>query len=386
MRNLDNQKTLNEAKAVLATALRDGTEEEQQIAFSGLFDAINAEVQAEARKTIGVVNSEYQDEQILMNRGTRKPLTSEEKRYFNAVIEKKGFENVDQALPETIVTDVLNKIETEHPLLSRIDTQTINANFKALFAKPNTKLAFWGEICSDIRQIILDGFKVVDMQVSKLSGFVVLCKGYEELGADWLATYVTRSLYEIISASLEEAIVNGDGDKKPLGMTKSVFGAVDGVHQDKEAVKLTDVDAISLGGIRATLAKTRNDNGQVSVLVNPVTYWTKLFPLLATKNSEGRFVLSNLPTGDEIVPSYAVAENKLIIGNLNNYFLGVASQVNITKYTETLAIEDLNLYIAKLFANGTPKDKDSFIVADVAGVKGATAVPVDVEPEVVEGA
>lgn len=388
MKNFDvKSQTVVEAQAKLFDALKSDNEDAQKEALAGVFSAIADEVKAEAAANVTTANQQYQDNQILMNRGARKPLTSAERKYFNAVIEKKGWEGLNEVFPVTIVEDVLTQIEREHPILSKIDMVPVDGIMKFITAKPGAQTAFWGDICEDIRQVILDGFEVKDLTAFKLSGFVVMCKGMIELGPEWLATYITRSLYEIMSTSLEMAVVDGTGtgDKMPIGMTKSLYGVVDGVYQDKEAVALTDFSAKSLGGIRAALAEAKADNGQVSVLVNPVTYWVKMFPSLAVQTSDGKWVLSNMPTGEEIITSHAVPEGKAIFGNLKNYFLGVAGAVRIDKYEQTLAIEDLDLYIAKLYGNGSPKSANAFFVADLTNVEGATPVELDAPSDPVVG-
>lgn len=368
-------------------ALKEGTEEQQQEAFVGVMTAIADEVKAEAKASIGKVNEDYQDDQILMNRGTHKPLTSKERKYFAAVVEKGGFDKVDEAMPTTITEDVLTKISVEHPILSKVDRVSTKALNKFIYAKPGAQTAFWGDIAEDIRQLILDGFKVANMDSFKLSGFVVILKGMIELGPEWLATYVTRSLEEIMSHSLEIAIVAGEGpgSKQPIGMTKALSGVVDGVHPDKTPVALTDLSALAMAGLRAGLSKNKTDNGTVEVLVNPLTYWLKLFPALAEK-VDGKWVLGNLPTGETIIQSHAVPEDRLVYGVLKNYFLAVSGDVRINSYDQTLAIEDLDLYIAKFFGNGTPKDANAFYVADLSGITGAILPPSepDTEAPVVE--
>lgn len=386
MKNFDlENKTMSTARQQLMNALKDGNEEDQQEALLGIMDTIAEETKAEAKASIGRVNEGYQNDQILMNRGTHKPLTSGEKKYFNAVVEKGGFEDVEEVFPTTIVEDVLSNIEEEHPILSKVDMVSTKALIKYIYAKPGAQTAFWGDIRSDIRQIILDGFKVANLESFKLSGFVVILKGMIELGPEWLATYVTRSLREIMSNSLELAVIDGEGPgatddegdaPQPVGMTKSLTGVVDGVHPDKTPVTLDDFDPASMAGLRAALAEAETDNGTVSVLVNPTTYWLKLFPSLATK-VDNRWTLSNLPTGEEIIQSHAVPQDRLVYGNLKNYFLAVSGNVRINYYDQTLAIEDLDLYIAKFFGNGIPKDPDAFFIADVSGIEGGTIAPAD---------
>lgn len=372
MKNLDNIKNLEDARKELFEAMMSEDAEKQEVAFTNFTEALQEDIMNKANEKIKNIGNEYNDKQILINRGIMKPLTSTEMKFFNEVVERKGFEGVKSAFPVTIIQDVFKKLKTEHPLLSKIDMVDTTGLAKYIFAKPNKATGFWGPICEDIKQMIIAAFEEVDLDSSRLSGFVAVCKGMIELGPEWLAEYIITLIYEIMSTSLEIAVVAGDGKNKPIGMIKKLSGAVDSVYPDKDKVTLSELDYNSLVGIRAALAKAHLDGAGVSVLVNPVSYWSKLFTALVLRTPEGEFVRDRLSTGEEIIESYAVPEDTLVIGNPANYFLGVSGDVRIDKYTETLAIEDMDLYIAKFYGFGVAKDPNAFFVADIAGVKGAT--------------
>ena len=371
MKNLDNVITVEDARKEFFDAMVTNDEAKIEESFTNFTQALQDEVMARANEQIKNVGAEYNDKQILVNRGLMKPLTSTEMKFFNEVVERKGFEGVKAAFPTTIIQDVFKKLRTDHPLLSRIDMRDTTALAKYIFAKPNTAKGFWGPICEDIKQMILAGFQEVDLESSRLSGFVAVCKGMVELGPEWLAEYIVALIYEIMATSLEVAVVAGDGKNKPIGMTKQLSGAVDSVYPDKDKIELTELNAKSLVGIRAALAEANLDDANVAVMVNPVTYWAKVFANLVIQTPEGDFVNNRLATGEDIILSYAVPKDTLVIGNPFNYFLGVSGEMRIDKYTETLAIEDMDLYIAKFYGYGIAKDPNAFFVADVTGVAGA---------------
>lgn len=377
MKNLDVIKNMDELRLNLFNSLQADDVKAQEEAFMNFADGLQNAIMEQAKAEISNQNTAYVDEQILINRGTLKPLTSEEKKYFNAVIERKGLDNVDQAFPKTIIQDIYRYLKEEHPLLSKIDMQNTEVLAQYIVGRPTKAKAFWGKICEDIKQMILEGFDVIDIKSSRLSGFVPVCKGMLELGPDWLANYVITFIQEIMSASLELAIVQGTGKEQPIGMIKKLSGATDSVYPDKDKVTLADFKPKSLAGIRAGLAKAKTDTGNVVIVVNPLTYWEKVFPNLAYQTVNGTWVLDKLPTGEEIIKTYACPENVLIFGDLQNYFLGVASDVRIDKYTETLAIEDMDLYIAKFYGYGLAKDKNAFFIADVSTVDGATVATLE---------
>ena len=377
MRNLDNTKNMDDLRIELFNSLKSDDAEVQEKAFLNFTEGLQNSIITDAKNEVNKFGANYNDEQILINRGTRKALTSQEKKYFNAVIERKGFDKVEETFPETIIEDVFKKLQEEHPILSKIDMKDTTALTKYIFAKPNKAKAFWGPICEDIKQMILDGFEVINLDSSRLSGFVPVCKGMLELGPVWLAQYVTTLMYEIMAASLEIAVISGDGKDKPVGMTRSLKNVLDGVYPEKTKVTLKDFTPKSLGGIRGAMAKAKTDVGEVEILVNPITYWTKVFPNLAYQTVNGVWVLDKLPTGETIIKSHAMPEDTLIFGVLDNYFLGVSGDVRIDRYDQTLAIENMDLFIAKFYGHGVPKDPNAFFVADIASVEGSTKVEIE---------
>lgn len=377
MKNLDAIKNMDELRGKLFEAINSGDEAAQKQAFGEFAQGIENAVAERAKAEIENRVTGYSDDQILVARGLKKPLTSEEKKYFNAVVEKKGFDGLETAMPKTIIADVFKNIKEEHPLLSRINMHNTEGLAQFFTASKTKATAFWGNIIDDIKQMILSGFKVVDLKSAKLSGFVPVSKAMLELGPDWLANYVMTLIREIMSASLEMAVVTGTGKEQPIGMMKKLSGATDSVYPDKAEIVLADFKPKSMAGIRAALAEAKTDSEGVCIMVNPRTYWEKVFPSLAFQTVNGTWVTDKLPTGEEIIRTYAVKKDKLVIGDPQNYFLGVSGEMRIDHYKETLAIEDMDLYIAKMFAYGLATDQNAFFVADVSTVEGATVAALE---------
>ncbi len=204
----------------------------------------------------------------------------------------------------------MSNLTTEHPLLSAIDTRYTEAAIKFIYGYPAEQTAFWDVIPADIRQILIGAFKTLDLSASKLSGFIALPKGYFQLGPSWLANYVITFLNEVMSATLEEAIVNGDGNHKPIGLNRKLSGATDGVYPLKDTVAITELTPKAFAGPRALLARNKMINGQISFLVNPVTYETKVSPNLFFQNTnDGTWKQLPLPSASNACePAFARGE------------------------------------------------------------------------------
>jgi len=382
MKNLDiTNKTFDESKANLMAALNSGDEKLQQEAFEGFLVSMRDNLANEVKTELGKLEVSARDEEILVARGTLPALTSEERKYFAAAVEKKGFDNIqEEVFPKTIMDQVFKDITEKHPLISEVNSINTQGIVKWIKSQSNKEArGYWGQITDDIKQIILNGFESVEIDTRKLSGFVAVPKAYFDLGPAWLAKFVTMTIYEIFAVTLEEAIVNGDGKDKPIGMMMQLSGAVDGVYPEKPAKAVTDFDAKSMAGFRAALAEAKTDNGQISLVVHPETYWLKVFPLLNYRKPEGQYINDILPTGERIVKTYAVPKDKAILGNLKNYDIFYAGHTSLKRYDQTLAIEDMDLFIYRTFVMGMANDPNAFFVLDLSGVDGATKVELEEE-------
>lgn len=373
--NLNDKKEnkLQTVTQALYAALKSDDEKVQEGALQDYSLALAENMKASLQTEVAKFENGRTDDAIMSKRANRIQLTSKEKKYFAEAVEKQTVAGLEETFPTTVMETIMEGLSQEHPIFSQIDTQYTEAAIKFIYSDPTKKTAYWDVIPADIRQILIGAFKKLDLTVSKLSGFIALPKGYFKLGPTWLAQYITTFLREVMTATLEEGVINGDGNLKPIGMMRKLSGAVDGVYPEKEVTKITALTPTALAGPRTLLAENKMLNGQISLVVNPITYESKISPNQFFQNSQtGSWTKVPLPNGESIVQSYAVPRDRAILGNLKNYLLAVAGDLSIDLYKETLAIEDMDLYIAKLFAAGVAKNPNAFIVLDLSDIQGAT--------------
>src|SRR5690606_18924734 len=115
---------------------------------------------------------------------------------------------------------------------------------------------------------------------------------------------------EAIAVGLETAIVDGDGKNKPLGMTRQLSGAVDGVYPNKDAIEITALDPETYGNILNTLSQAPNNKrraiNSVLLIVNPADYFTKVFPATTPRTTDGGFKNDVFPFPTTVIQSTAV--------------------------------------------------------------------------------
>nr|DAP03569.1 MAG TPA: major capsid protein [Caudoviricetes sp.] len=344
----------------LKAALKSG--EGIDVALDAFADKIQTRVLDEA-KQLG------NDRAVLAERSGLS-LTGEEREYFMAVIAAgKGFSEVDQLVPPTLINRVFDNLVKDRPLLRMIDMVNVGLSTEWIFSV-GVNPAFWGALCSNIQELQDKGFRKVNISQMKLSAFMPVCKAFLELNSpEWLAQYVITVLTEAIQMALEDAIVDGTGKNQPIGMRRSIANVASEEHTVTEAIEIEKLDVETAGQIMAAISKITIEDGvviernvnpaDVAVVVNPQTRWLKLFAMFTSQNLNGVYT-TNMPLPFVIVESTAVPEDELVIGRAADYFFGLGLGTKITQSDEYRFVEDERIYLAKMYGNGQPKFDGAF--------------------------
>ena len=320
------------------------------------------------------------DREILESRGQRK-LTVAEEKFYDKFIEacksrhpQQAFialENNEEAvMPETIIEDVFKYLVEEHPLLNAVNGVYAGYSTKWILNDHTKQTAAWGKVGSAIAQDIESAFKVIDLKQCKLSAFASIPQDFLELGKVFLDSYIRKTLAEAIACALEQAIISGNGQDKPVGLMMDMVG---NNPQPKEAKAVTELSPKVFGEIVAELSVTEKGMSKkvdrVQMIVNNKTYLTKIQPAIQVLNMEGRYV-QELPFPTDIIISNEVEDGKAIVANLKDYFLGLAigKEGTIEFSDEARFLDDERVYKVKMFACGMAMDNNTARVLDVTGL------------------
>lgn len=365
---------LQNAKAALAKAMTEGNESDQKVAFENYLEALQSDVTASIYKQ---VNDEMLDRSILQNRG-QNVLTSEEMRFFNEAIDKKGFDD-DSILPVTTQERIFEDLQAEHPLLNALGLVDMGAVTRIITSDPNGA-AVWGPLFGDIKGQIGANFKEETITQLKLTAFAVVPNDMLELGPVWVERYVRTVAVETISVGLERGFVLGGGPSRnePIGLTKDV--TEDGAVVDKTPTgtltfepgrtTVTELKEVVKGLSRGADDKVRRVAGKIVMVVNPFDHFD-IVAASTTQNQNGVYT-SNLPFNPQIVESEFVTEGTVIFFVKGQYLAVMAGGYRLKKFDQTLAMEDATLYTIKQFANGKPVDNNASVVYTLAIEDGAS--------------
>lgn len=384
MKNLD---LLKQQKAEFAAKMKEAVQNNNESAFAEAFiefaNAVQEAVIAEAK---GIVQTS--DAQILAGRGVR-VLTSEEAKYYNKLVEamksgnpKQALESMDVVMPETIINQVFDDLTEQHPLLSRIRFENATYLMKWLYSTFETRfLAKWGPLTGKIEEELSSQFAYLQLEQTKLSAWVPISKPMLDLGPAWLDRYIRTILAEAIANGIEWGVINGRGVAgniyEPIGMIRDLSQPIDPEtgYAAKEPVVVTELTPTVYGELVAQLAESPNGLfrpvTQLILVVNPVDYLTKVMPATIYQRPDGTWARDILPLPTDIVQSAWVEQGTAILGLGRQYImaLGTGRDGRIEYSDHYQFLEDLRVYLIKLYGNGRPKDNNSFVVLDISDLK-----------------
>lgn len=335
------------------------------------------------------VRAEYEelkdvtDNNVLNARGIQ-TLTAAETKFYNDASKAGGFDE-DVTWPETIWERIFDNIKKERPILNIINFMPASGKNTILRSR-RKGVAVWGPLHKDMEGQLDAEFGAKEFGQLALTAFFLISNDTLDLGARWIDRYVRLCLEEAIAESWEKVIIAGDGNDKPIGLTKDLAGSVvGGVYPDKTvAGTLTFADAETMvtefaGVLKKastykyeiktgdTDAETlyRKVKGSLYLIINPVNYYD-IVARVTTQNANGVFV-SNLPfiAEDHIIESLEVPEDKLIAFVDGEYDATMSRPERFYEYKETFAMKRATLFAVDLLGNGMPANNDAAQVYDI---------------------
>lgn len=363
-----------DAVAALQKAMTGGTEEEIKQAWEGFHKSILDTLKQEFEEAHG-------NQMILAQRGYRQ-LTPQETNYYNKLIEAGRSANPKQAMvglidimPETIIEDVYKDLTDEHPLLSKINFVPVGYLTKWILNDHTVKTAVWGEINSAITEEITSAFRTIEVTQCKLSAFAVIEKDMLDLGPTFLDKYIRMILKESLLCGLEQGIVNGDGNKKPIGLTRDIHEGVSvsgGVYPKKTPIKVTSFTPKEYGELLANLVV--NEKGKkrkienILLICNQMDYFKRIMPATTPQNSNGTYQNDVFPYKTEVIISNELEDGEAVLCLPKEYFMGIGgSKEGVIEYTDELKfLEDKRVYKIKMYGMGKAYDNTVSLLLDIS--------------------
>ncbi len=291
-------------------------------------------------------------------------LPKEEKEFFEALKNdprQAVTGNQVDILPTTFIDITLEDIKKESGLLSHINFAP--ANVKKWITASKTGAYSWGALTDKIKGELTANFAVLDMEVCKLTVYLILPKAIRDLALPFVEKYCREILKEQLNDGLEYGALQGSGKSEPVGMYKQIAKTnEDGTHQNKTLnTDLTSFKPKALAGAKKFLTKNGNRTIDKLVLVcHPNDEADYVAP--AIYDAEGRNISSykNL----EVVTCANNPEGKAALFIPKKYTMGLTG-LGFKDYDQTMALDDADVIIGKGYSNGRASDDNVAYVFDV---------------------
>ncbi|MCU8644387.1 phage major capsid protein, partial [Escherichia coli] len=213
--NLKGMVNYQEKRKAFIESVKNGDpQEKQNELYEASMNALAEDMVAEAKK-----EARMEAEEFINASKMDKDITPKEVKFFNAVTET-GWKD-EELLPETTVDEIFNDLTRERPLLKELGLKYTGLRLKILKSDPKGAIV-WGKIFGEIKGQLDATFSEDDAKQSKATAFVVLPNDLLEYGPVWIKRYVTTQIKEAFAVGFEDAFLNGDGNDKPIGLTRDL--------------------------------------------------------------------------------------------------------------------------------------------------------------------
>lgn len=355
------EKNINEIKQNAIKSLE--TAENKSVAIVDVIEKMSNDLFGDIKERIlAEYNASKSDADYKNHLGLRS-LSKEEKNFYQMIKDvKQSFTGKnDVYIPSTTINIALDNARTSSKLLEYINLAP--AGIQDWIVEEHSGTAVWGKVTDKIKGELtskLDGLKV---DINKLTTYLVIPKAISELADEWVDRYFIAILTETIIIGAESGCLTGNGKDAPIGVYNKIeLTNEDGTHKEKDInTNITDFSPKGLAPVKKYLT---NDGKRVVdkmlLICNPADEADYVAPALYDQVGNMISSFKNL----EVIPTIANPQGKAVFMLPFKYTLGF-DKYSITKYDQTLAMDDADLLIGKVNGNGRANDDNVAYVFDV---------------------
>lgn len=295
------------------------------------------------------------DEQYQKKLGLR-ILNKEETKFYEALAKDPQAaitaKQID-TLPTTIIDRTLEDLRKDKPgIMNLIDFAP--AGVSKWFTAEKAGTFAWGKLTAGITGELSATFKSLNVELAKLSAYLVIPKAIRDLALTFVDKYFTAILGETMYDGIAYGYLQGKGNEaEPVGIYQQIEAKnTDGTNKDKDLNNLTNFRPKSLAPAKVTLSKNgKRSLDKIYLICNPADRYNYVDP--AMLDYEGRNISSD--KNIVVVEEPQNPQGKAILTLAGKYSMGF-SGFKIDEYDQTKALEDADVIIGKAYANGRAVD------------------------------
>lgn len=290
-------------------------------------------------------------------------LSKNEKSFYEKLINQSVTVKQGDVLPTELIDNTLASVKEASDTLKLV--QMAPAGVKKWLVAEKTGTASWAGLTDALTAELTATITSMNIDVNKLYVLLVVPKAIRELALPFVDKYFSAILAEAMHDGLVDGYLNGNGKVAPIGIFKQIGAVnVDSTHKDKTvSATITGFSPKQLAPVKKTLSNsgTRKVN-KLYLIANPSDVYEYVEPALYYQGANG--YISTSRTEIEVIEEPMCPKGKAAFTLDQMYVLGMDS-IKVDEYKETKALEDANVLIGKVYANGRATDDNTAFIFDV---------------------
>lgn len=290
-------------------------------------------------------------------------LSKNEKSFYEKLINQSVTVKQGDVLPTELIDNTLASVKEASDTLKLV--QMAPAGVKKWLVAEKTGTASWAGLTDALTAELTATITSMNIEVNKLYVLLVVPKAIRELALPFVDKYFSAILAEAMHDGLVDGYLNGNGKVAPIGIFKQIGAVnVDSTHKDKTVSStITGFSPKQLAPVKKTLSNsgTRKVN-KLYLIANPSDVYEYVEPALYYHGPNG--YISTSRTEIEVIEEPMCPKGKAAFTLDQMYVLGMDS-IKVDEYKETKALEDANVLIGKVYANGRATDDNTAFIFDV---------------------
>lgn len=356
-----NDKKFNELKQKAITMLNES--EDKAAAIADVVDMFASEKNKDLIEEIQAQAIKANSDSDYASKLGLRVLSKEEESFYEK------FKDIKQAItgaqvdliPTSIVDLTLENVKATEPVLKLITFTP--AGVKRWITAERTGAYSWSGLTEELKGALSANVKGLVTDLGKLDAYLIIPKAIRELSYQFIDKYFMAILSEALRDGIAYGYLQGTGKEQPIGIYKQIDKTdEDGTHKDKDVnVDLTKFTPKGLAAAKVFLSnKGKRLVNKIYVICNPEDEANYVAP--AIYDAEGNLVSSfkNI----EVIPCTENPKGKAALTLEGKYTMGI-TEVKINEYKETLATDDADLIVGKVYANGRAAADNVAYIFDV---------------------
>lgn len=292
-------------------------------------------------------------------------LSNDEKQFYEKFKNLKQAFTADQIdiIPTTIIDKTMDDIKKESNLLKLVNFAP--SDVKKWITASHSGIFGWGGLTDKLVEELSTEIKSLNIELAKLHVLIVIPKAVRDLSLPFVDKYFMAVLKEVFHDGLEYGYLCGKKENEPIGIYNKIDSSTDGVHNEKKLETVKGFTPKDLAPVLTTLCKDgKRVIDKLYLVCNPLDRYEYVNPALYGEAMNGAGYVCKSFMEIEVVESTNNPKGKALFTIAGKYTMGNYG-MSINEYKETKAIEDVDLLIAKTYANGRADDDSTAVPIDV---------------------